>query len=143
MKPLTARLHGYLDYLTVLIFLAAPAVLGFSGLPAQLSWLLAGVHLAMTLVTKFPLGVFRRLAFALHGWVERIVGPALIAIAFLARHLRRKNGLRLFRGNGPCHHRGRLADGLCGGGLGSLSFMAAEARSARQGQSGEGQSSSS
>lgn len=100
MKPLTARLHGYLDYLTVLIFLAAPAVLGFSGLPAQLSWLLAGVHLAMTLVTRFPLGVFRRLAFALHGWVERIVGPALIAIAFLPAISAERTAFAFFAGMG-------------------------------------------
>lgn len=83
MKFIEARLHGYLDYLTVLIFLAAPTVFGLGGAPATLSWLLAGVHLAMTLATKFPLGLFRRLSFVLHGWVERIVGPALIAIAFL------------------------------------------------------------
>jgi hypothetical protein len=83
MTRIAARLHGYIDYLTVLIFLAAPSVLGFDGLPAKLSYLLAGVHLAMTLATRFPLGLFRRLAFTLHGWVERIVGPALIAIAFL------------------------------------------------------------
>lgn len=100
MKPLTARLHGYLDYLTVLIFLAAPAVLGFGGLPAKLAWLLAGVHLAMTLVTKFPLGVFRRLAFTLHGWVERIVGPALIAVAFLPDIFSVKPAFAFFAGMG-------------------------------------------
>ncbi|RNJ49199.1 hypothetical protein [Methylocystis hirsuta] len=100
MKPLTARLHGYLDYLTVLIFLAAPSVLGFGGVAAKLAWLLAGVHLAMTLVTKFPLGVFRRLAFTLHGWVERIVGPALIAVAFLPDIFSVKPAFAFFAGMG-------------------------------------------
>ena len=100
MKPLTARLHGYLDYLTVLIFLIAPSVLGFGGLPAKLAWLLAGVHLAMTLVTRFPLGVFRRLAFTLHGWVERIVGPALIAVAFLPDIFSVKPAFAFFAGMG-------------------------------------------
>ncbi len=100
MKPLTARLHGYLDYLTVLIFLAAPSVLGFGGIAAQLAWLLAGVHLAMTLITRFPLGVFRQLAFSLHGWVERIVGPALIAIAFLPDISAEKTAFAFFAGMG-------------------------------------------
>lgn len=83
MKPITARAHGYLDYLTVLLFLAAPSALGFGGLPAKLAWILAAVHLAMTLVTDFPLGLFRALPFRFHGWVEKIVGPALLVIAFL------------------------------------------------------------
>ena len=100
MKLIAARLHGYLDYLTVLIFLAAPTVLGFGGVPAKLAWLLAGVHLAMTLVTRFPLGVFRRLAFSLHGWVERIVGPALIAIAFLPDISAERTAFAFFAGMG-------------------------------------------
>lgn len=100
MTFITARLHGYLDYLTVLIFLAAPSVLGFGGLAATLAWLLAGVHLAMTLATRFPLGVFRRLAFALHGWVERIVGPALIAIAFLPAISDERPAFTFFAGMG-------------------------------------------
>ena len=100
MKFIAARLHGYLDYLTVLIFLAAPTVLGFGGVPAKLSWLLAGVHLAMTLATRFPLGLFRRLAFTLHGWVERIVGPTLIAIAFLPDIFSVKPAFAFFAGMG-------------------------------------------
>ena len=83
MKPITATIHGYLDYLTVVVFLAAPKLLGLDGLPALLSWTLAGVHLALTLVTDFPLGWRPWLPFWIHGWVERIVGPALVLIAFL------------------------------------------------------------
>jgi hypothetical protein len=83
MKPITPTIHGYLDYLTVVVFLAAPKLLGLDGLPALLSWTLAGVHLALTLITNFPLGWRPWLAFWIHGWVERIVGPALVLIAFL------------------------------------------------------------
>ena len=83
MKPITPTIHGYLDYLTVVVFLAAPKLLGLDGLPALLSWTLAGVHLALTLVTDFPLGWRPWLAFWIHGWTERIVGPALVLIAFL------------------------------------------------------------
>lgn len=83
MKPITPTIHGYLDYLTVVVFLAAPKLLGLDGLAASLSWTLAGVHLALTLVTDFPLGWRPWLPFWIHGWVERIVGPALVLIAFL------------------------------------------------------------
>jgi len=83
MKPITPTIHGYLDYLTVVVFLSAPKLLGLDGLPALLSWTLAGVHLALTGVTNFPLGWRPWLAFWIHGWMERIVGPALVLIAFL------------------------------------------------------------
>jgi hypothetical protein len=83
MKPITPTIHGYLDYLTVVVFLSAPKILGLGGLAALLSWTLAGVHLALTLVTDFPLGWRPWLAFWIHGRIERIVGPALVLIAFL------------------------------------------------------------
>lgn len=83
MKPITPTIHGYLDYLTVVVFLAAPKLLGLDGLPAWLCWTLAAVHMALTLVTDFPLGWRPWLPFWIHGWVERIVGPALVLIAFL------------------------------------------------------------
>ena len=83
MKPITPTIHGYLDYLTVVVFLSAPKLLGLNGLPALLSWTLAGVHLALTLVTDFPRGWRPWLAFWIHGWIERVVGPALVLIAFL------------------------------------------------------------
>jgi hypothetical protein len=83
MKLITPSAHGYLDYLTVVVFLAAPKILGFEGLPALLSWTLAGVHLALTLATDFPLGLRPWLPFWIHGWIERIVGPALVIVAFL------------------------------------------------------------
>jgi hypothetical protein len=83
MKVITPTVHGYLDYLTVVVFLAAPNLVGFEGLPALLSWTLAGVHLALTLATDFPLGWRPWLPFWVHGWIERVVGPTLVLIAFL------------------------------------------------------------
>lgn len=83
MRLLTLHTHGYLDYLTVALFALAPSVLGLSGVPAALSYLLAGVHVLMTLFTDFPLGVIKVIPFALHGWIERIVGPALVVVSFV------------------------------------------------------------
>ena len=83
MKIITPRNHGYLDYITVAIFLAAPTLVGFNGLPRALAYALAGIHLAMTLVTDFPLGVVKLISFTLHGWVERVVGPLLVLVPFV------------------------------------------------------------
>lgn len=83
MKIISPRNHGYLDFLTVVIFLLAPASLGLSQVPAMLAYGLAAVHLAVTLTSDFPFGIIKLIPFTLHGWIERIVGPALVAIPFV------------------------------------------------------------
>lgn len=82
MKPISATLHGCLDYVTVLLFLASPTLIGLTGAAATVAYALAGVHALMTLITDFPLGAAKVLPFAYHGWVERVVGPVLIVLAF-------------------------------------------------------------
>jgi hypothetical protein len=84
MKPISLTAHGAVDYLAVVIFAVAPAVIGLSGRPAVLSYALAGIHLLMTLLTDFPTGVIKVLPIVLHQWVERIVGPLLIILALIA-----------------------------------------------------------
>ncbi|MDQ3565632.1 MAG: hypothetical protein M3436_16440 [Pseudomonadota bacterium] len=83
MKILNPHTHGYLDYVTVILFLVAPTVLGLTGIPAMLAYTLAIIHLVMTLVTDFPLGVVPFIPFTIHGWVERVVGPVLIIVPFV------------------------------------------------------------
>ena len=82
MKPIAPHLHGCLDYATVLLFLAAPALMGLTGAAAGIAYVLAGVHALMTLITDFPLGAARVLPLAYHGWDDRLVGPALIVLPF-------------------------------------------------------------
>ena len=83
MKVISPRLHGYLDFLTVILFLLAPTLLGLSQIPAMLAYGLAVVHLIVTLASDFPFGVIRIIPFSVHGWIERIVGPSLIALPFI------------------------------------------------------------
>lgn len=82
MKFLSPRLHGYLDYGVVLIFLAAPTF-GLSGVPAFIAYSLAVVHLGVTLLTAFPLGLAQVLPFRLHGMIEFVVSFALIALPWV------------------------------------------------------------
>jgi hypothetical protein len=84
MKILSPRLHAVLDYVTVVLFALAPTVLGLTDLPALVAYVLAGVHLTLTLLTKFPGGVLPVVSLRLHGLIELIVGPALIALPWLA-----------------------------------------------------------
>jgi len=83
MKIISPRAHGYLDFLTVAIFLFAPTMLGLSQTPAIIAYILAVVHLIVTLTSDFPFGVVKLIPFTIHGWIERLVGPSLIALPFI------------------------------------------------------------
>jgi hypothetical protein len=82
MKRISPTQHGYLDYLTVVLFLFGP-IIGLTGLPATLAFVLAGVHLAMTLSTDFSYGAIKLIPYRIHGWVERVVGPIVILLPFI------------------------------------------------------------
>jgi uncharacterized membrane protein YhaH (DUF805 family) len=83
MKVLTPRFHGYLDYVTVVIFLIAPILLGLEGLPAIISYFLAAIHLLMTILSDFSLGFAKLIPFKKHGWIETVVGPIVLLLPFI------------------------------------------------------------
>jgi hypothetical protein len=77
-KPVSARVHGVLDYATVAAFLNAPMVFGFHGTPAAIVYWLAGIHLLMTGCTDFPVGLFMWIPFKVHGVIELFAGILLL-----------------------------------------------------------------
>ena len=77
-KPVSARVHGVLDYATVAAFLNAPMVFGFQGTPAAIAYWLAGIHLLMTGCTDFPVGFFMWIPFKVHGVIELVAGIFLL-----------------------------------------------------------------
>ena len=83
MKVISPRMHGYLDFLTVILFLFAPTLFGLNQVPAMLAYSLAVVHLIVTLASDFPFGIVKIIPFTVHGWIERIVGPLLVAVPFI------------------------------------------------------------
>lgn len=83
MKIISPHVHGYLDFLTVVIFLLAPTFLNLSEMPTLLSYGLAAAHLTVTLITGFPVASFKLISFTVQGWIERIVGPVLIIAPFV------------------------------------------------------------
>jgi hypothetical protein len=82
-KPVSARVHGVLDYATVAAFLNAPMVFGFHGTPAAVAYWLAGIHLLMTGFTDFPVGLFRWIPFKVHGVIELLAGVFVLAAPWL------------------------------------------------------------
>lgn len=83
MKILSPKIHGFLDILTVLIFAAAPTLFNFGGLPATICYVLAVVHLVLTLATAFPLGIVKIVPLLVHGTIELIVSTALVILPFI------------------------------------------------------------
>ena len=78
MKIISSEAHAALDYLTVVIFALAPTVIGLSGAAAVISYVLAVVHLSMTLVTDMPFSLVKIVPIKLHAVVELVVGPVLV-----------------------------------------------------------------
>jgi hypothetical protein len=78
MRIISGQVHAALDYVTVVIFALAPSVVGLSSAAAIISYALAVVHLAMTVVTDMPFGLLKLVPLKLHALVEAIVGPVLV-----------------------------------------------------------------
>lgn len=75
--------HRALDFVTVIAFAGAPAVLGLAGLPAIIAYALAFVHLSLTLLTRFSPEGGQPLTLQIHGFVEMAVGPVLLVAPFV------------------------------------------------------------
>ena len=82
MRVLSARIHGYLDFVLIAILVIGPFAVGLGGTPALISWLLAALHLIVTLATRFPMGVWRVIPFVVHGLIELAVAAFFAALPF-------------------------------------------------------------
>lgn len=82
MQIISAKPHGVIDYLVVAFLLISPKLFGFTGLLANFTYAIAGVHFILTLLTNFNVGLFKVIPMPLHGLLELIVGIALIIVAF-------------------------------------------------------------
>jgi len=80
MRVLTPQIHGIVDYVSVLGLALAPTLFGLQGISAMLAYALAVIHLTMTMLTAFPLGVVKLIPLKLHGLVEIVVGVSLVAL---------------------------------------------------------------
>ena len=84
MRAIGAWSHGILDYCTVILLAIGPSVAGFTGKQATYCYLLAAIHLVLTLLTRFPLGVMKTVSFAPHGAIEFLAGLLILALPWLA-----------------------------------------------------------
>jgi hypothetical protein len=83
MPQLSPRLHGACDLVVGVAFLAAPSLFGLPQLPEALCYMFAGLHLLLTAVTAFPMGVVRSMSLPVHGALEFLVALLLVALPWL------------------------------------------------------------
>lgn len=81
MKRLSPQIHGILDYVTVLFLLFSPALFKLQPTGSVFTYVLAIVHLILTVLTDFPAGAFKLVPLRIHGLIEIIVSMALVAFA--------------------------------------------------------------
>jgi hypothetical protein len=102
MKVFSPRGHGYIDYLVVLGFLGGPTVFGLQGPPEVACYVLACVHLLLTIATDAPFGLVRAIAFPLHGILEFFVSIALMAMPWLLGFHADEVARNFYIGSGAC-----------------------------------------
>lgn len=84
MRVLSARIHGYLDFVVIALLVIGPLAVGLGGSPLLIAWILAAAHLVLTLATRFPMGVWRVIPFFVHGLIELAVAIFFVSLPFSA-----------------------------------------------------------
>ena len=82
-KILKPEVHGVLDYGLALMFLLMPSVFDFPDRAATLSYVVGVAYLGTSLLTRYPLGVWKLIPFPTHGVVESIMAVFWIAAPWL------------------------------------------------------------
>jgi len=85
-KPISPKLHGVVDYLSVPLLLAAGPLFGFGGQPAEITSTLAGVVFTYSLFTAYPLGLVKMIPFPMHRVIDIVFGTAMVLSPFLLRY---------------------------------------------------------
>lgn len=75
-------LHGILDYVLVIFLVLSPTLFPLSPMVATFTYVLAGVHLILTILTDFKPGIVKLIPFRIHGIIEFVVAVALFGLAF-------------------------------------------------------------
>lgn len=96
MPQLSPRAHGALDLVFGLAFLSAPSLFGLGRLPEALCYVFAALHLLLTAVTAFPLGVVRSMPLSIHGGLEFLVALLLVASPWLIGFDREETARNVF-----------------------------------------------
>lgn len=73
------RLHGWLDDLVVLIYVAGAFALGLQGAAFAIAIAGAVVHFLLTRLTDYPQGMWKLIPFRAHAFIELAEGLCVLA----------------------------------------------------------------
>ena len=100
MKVLSPRAHGVVDYSSAALFILAPTLFGFGGLPATLARTLGIGYALLSLMTAYPLGVVRAVPFPVHVALDWVLGVFLLAAPWLLGFADNESARNFFVGMG-------------------------------------------
>ncbi|HEV7347865.1 hypothetical protein [Telluribacter sp.] len=81
MKVISPKFHAILDYLVVVSLWAVAGLYSWDSSLSTFTFVLGGIHLALTLLTRFPGGMFKIIPLPIHGYIELVVGILAVAAA--------------------------------------------------------------
>ena len=81
MKILSSKMHGIIDYLLVIFLGASPAIFKMETPLCYIVYALGAVHLLLTILTNFELGIIKVIPFRIHGLIELVVAIGLGSLA--------------------------------------------------------------
>jgi len=84
MKIIPPKVHGFLDFAVILLLIVAPSLFKFADEAAKISYALAFVYVILVLATAYPFGIFKVIPFTVHGAIELVLSPILVAMPWIA-----------------------------------------------------------
>jgi hypothetical protein len=82
MRFISPQVHGFIDLLVVAFLFGSPTFFGFTDGVATFTYILGIVHLLLTLLTAYGMGIVKVIPLYIHGIIEFVVGIVLIALAY-------------------------------------------------------------
>lgn len=79
---INSKIHGVIDYLVVIFLWLSPSLFNLPEITSTLTYIIGGIHLTLTVLTKYELGIFKVIPYKIHGWIELIVAIVLVGVAF-------------------------------------------------------------
>jgi len=80
LRSIGAVSHGIIDYVLAILLLFGPEIAHFTGRQAIFCRVLGGILLVVALLTRYPLGVVKKIGFVSHGIIELILGIVLLVL---------------------------------------------------------------
>ncbi|HEV8284458.1 MAG TPA: hypothetical protein VGQ09_09110 [Chitinophagaceae bacterium] len=85
MKVISPKFHDVLDYVTVLFLAISPSIFAMGAAASNFTYVLAAIHLALTVLTNFDMGIVKVIPLKIHGAIELVVSILLLIVAVAFR----------------------------------------------------------